>query len=306
MEKTETDSQSNGQPDERKNHGPAIVAAIVGVVVLVLAIVGLNLAGFISVPLLPKSPEIVLLRAIDDVAHDGTFDLVANADTDAELRIEAFEQEATSNIRLAATATGTAYDFDANDLSKLKIPNGSFTADSTLALDVGFLEGETGNLHAAGTFDLVFAEGEINYDLQEPFQYKGTIQFDPHEFLGDNKKAMSRSIGLRDINNMKMEGDVITFTVSSSSFDTSAVPELLKEILRPTGIDVVDAETNLSDLDVRVDLGTAGSVRARVTGTMSMTARGEKNVDLPMGLPTVPLDIGLKLNVPIDIELVLS
>ena len=69
---------------------------------------------------------------------------------------------------------------------------------------------------------------------------------------------------------------------------------------------MMSAQTNLSDLDVRVDLGTTGSVRARVTGTMDMTAKCQKRMDLPSVLPTVPIDIDLKLNVPIDIELVLS
>ena len=63
------------------NRKPAI-AAIVGAVVLLLAIAGLNFAGYINLPFLPKSPELVLLRAIDDVANDGTFDVVAIADTD--------------------------------------------------------------------------------------------------------------------------------------------------------------------------------------------------------------------------------
>lgn len=304
MGKAEAGNQGSGQPDARKNRRP-VIAATAGAVVLALVIAGLNLAGFISLPFLPKSPELVLLRAIGDVAYDGTFDVVANADTDAELNIEAFGQEAKSNIRLAATATGTAYDFDANDPSKLKIPDGVFAADFTLALDAGFLEGETGNLHASGTFDLVLAEGEINYRLQEPIDYEGTIQFDTTALAGE-KRAMMRSIGLSDIHGMKMEGDVVSFTVSTASLDTSAAPEILKGLLQQVGIDLVDAQTNLSDLDVSADLGTAGSVRAHVTGAMDMLAQGRKNVDLPSVLPSVPIDINLKLNVPIDIELVLS
>ena len=305
MGKTETGNQSSGQPDVRKSRRP-VIAVITGVVVLALAIAGLNLAGFISLPFLPKSPEIVLLRAIGDVAHDGTFDVVANADTDAGLSLEAFGQEAKSKVRLAATATGTACDFDANDPSKLKIPDGVFAADFTLALDVGFLEGETGNLHACGTFDLVLAEGEINYHLQEPISYGGTIQFDASTLVGQEKKAMMRGIGLSDIHDMKMEGDVVTFTVNTASLDTSAAPEILREVLRQVGIDLVDAQPNLSDLDVSVDLGTAGSVRAHVTGAMDMAAQGRKSVDLPSVLPSVPIDINIKLNVPIDVELVFS
>ena len=305
MGKAETGTQSSGQPDVRRNRRP-VIAVIAGAVVLALVIAGLNLAGFISLPFLPKSPELVLLRAIGDVAYDGTFDVVANADTDAELNIEAFGQEAKSNIRLAATATGTACDFDANDPSKLKIPDGVFAADFTLALDAGFLEGETGNLHASGTFDLILAEGEVNYRLQEPIDYEGTIQFDATALAGEEKKAMMRSIGLSDIHGMKMEGDLVTFTVSTASLDTSAAPEILKGLLQQVGIDLVDAQTNLSDLDVSVDLGTAGSVRAHVTGAMDMLAQGRKSVDLPSLLPSVPIDINLKLNVPIDIEFVLS
>ncbi len=305
MGKAETGNQSGVQPDVRKNRWP-VVAAIAGAVVLALTIVGLNFAGFISLPFLPKSPELVLLRALGDVAHDGTFDIVANADTDTELNVEAFGQEATSNVRLAATATGTACDFDVNDPSKLKIPDGVFSADFTLALDVGFLEGETGNLHASGTFDLVLAEGEINYRLQEPIDYRATIQFDASALSGEEKRALMRSMSLSDIHDMKMEGDVVTFAVNTASLDTSAAPEILGRLLHQVGIDLVDAQTNVSDLDVSVDLGTAGSVRARVTGTMNMLAQGRKSVDLPSVLPSVPIDINLKLNVPIDIELVFS
>lgn len=281
---------------------------------LALAIAGLNLAGFISLPFLPKSPEIVLLRAIGDVAHDGTFDVVANADTDAGLSLEAFGQEAKSNVRLAATATGTACDFDANDLSKLNIPDGSFAADCTLALDVSFFEGETENLHAAGTFDLALANGEICYHLQEPIDFEGAIQFDTSALAVEKTKAMKRSIALSDkssidlsdIHDMKIDGDVVTFTVSTASLDTSAACDLLEEILRPTGIEVVSAEANLSDFDVSVDLGIAGSVRGRATGTMGMTAHCVERVDLPSWLPSVPIDIGLAISVPIDIEIALS
>ena len=78
MNKVETDNQSSvqpdaqpvgqpvvqddGQPGMRKNRKP-VIAAIAGAIVLVLALAGLNLVGFISLPFLPKSPEIVLLRA---------------------------------------------------------------------------------------------------------------------------------------------------------------------------------------------------------------------------------------------------
>lgn len=305
MDKVETDNQNGGNTDARKNRR-FVIAAITGAVVLVLAIVGLNLAGFISLPFLPKSPEIVLLRAIGDVAHDGTFDVVANADTDAELSAAALGQEATGNVRLTATAAGTAFDFDANDPSQLRIPDGTFAADFTLALNVGFLGGETGNLHASGTFDLALADGQVNYHLQEPIDYSGIIQFDTNALMGEEKRATMRSIALSDIHDMKMEGDTVTFTVSTASLDTSAAPETLQEILQLADIDLVDAQTNLSDLDVSVDLGTAGLVRAHVTGTMDMTAKGRKKVDLPSVLPSVPIDIDIKLSVPIDIELVLS
>lgn len=313
MEKAETSNQSGAQPDVRKNRWP-VVAAIAGAVVLALAIVGLNFAGLISLPFLPKSPELVLLRAVGDVAHDGTFDVVANADTDAELSIESLGQKAASNVHLTATAAGMARDFDANDLSKLNIPDGSFAADCTLALDVGFFEGETENLHAAGTFDLALADGEICYHLQEPIDFEGAIQFDTSALAVEKTKAMKRSIALSDkssidlsdIHDMKIDGDVVTFTVSTASLDTSAACDLLEEILRPTGIEVVSAEANLSDFDVSVDLGTAGSVRGRVTGTMGMTAHGVERVDLPSWLPSVPIDIGLAISVPIDIEIALS
>ena len=309
MEKAGTNNQDGGQPDMRKKRWP-VIAAIAGAVILVLAIAGLNLAGFISLPFLPKSPELVLLRALDDVSHDGTFGVVANADTDAELRIEALGQEATSNIRFAATATGTACDFDANDPSKLKISDGSFAADFMLALDVGFLEGETENLHASGVFDMSLAEGLVNYHLQEPIDYGGTIQFDTDALLskvkGEEKKALMRSIGLNDIHDMKMEGDTVTFTVSTASLDTGIASEILKNILQKADIEMTNAQTNLSDLDVSIDLGSTGSVRGRVIGTMDTTAHGRKSVDLPSVLPSVPIDIDFKLNVPIDVEVVLS
>ena len=288
-----------------KNYKP-VIAAIVGALVLALVVVGLNFAGFIRLPFLPKSPEIALLRALDDVSHDGKIDLVANGDTDAELSLGALGQEATGNIRLAATATGTLCDFDVNDLYKMNIPDGSFTTDFTLGVDVGILEGETDNLHASGTFDLAVAEGEINYNLQEPLQHSGTIRFDPHALLGDEKKAMRRSIALSDIYDMKMEGDVITFTVSTASFDTSDIPKTLKEILITLGVDVVDEETNLSDLDVSVDLGTAGLVSAHATGTLNIKASGVKRVDLPVASLSIPLNTELEINVPIDVELMLS
>jgi hypothetical protein len=305
MEKSETDNQNGKQVSARKMRWP-VATAITGAVAIVLAIVGLNLAGFISLPFLPKSPEIVLLRAINDIAQDGTFGVVANADTDAELNIEALEHEATSNLRLNATATGMACDFDMNDLSKLTIPDGSFEADFTLALDAGFLEGETENLHSSGAFDLALGEGVINYHLQEPVDHEGVIRFDTSALLGGEKKAMMRSIGLSDIHDMKMEGDIVTFTVSTASLDTSVASEVLKEILQRAGIEMLNAQTNLSDLDVSVDLGTVGSVRGNVIGTMDMTAQARKNVDLPAMLPNVPIDIDLKISVPIDVKLVLS
>ena len=299
------DAQDDGQPGMRKNRKP-VIAAIAGAIVLVLALAGLNLVGFISLPFLPKSPEIVLLRALNDIANDGTFGIVANADTDVELSAELLGQEAVSNIRLAATATGTARDFDADDPSKLKIPDGSFNADCTLALDAGLLEGETGNLHASGTFDLALAEGELNYYLKEPIQYEGTIQFDTSALLGSQKQMLKRSINLNDIEDMKMEGDTVTFTVNTSSIDTSVAIEMLKGILQPADIDVVDPKTNLSNLDVSVDLSTPELVRAHVTGQMDMTAIGRKKVALHSMLPSVPVDTNLKISVPIDIEFTLS
>ncbi len=305
MDKAETDNQKSRSSDACKNCRP-VIAAIAGVFVLVLAVVGLNLVGLISLPFLPKSPELVLLRAIGDVAHDGTFDVVADADTDAELSIEALGQEAKSNVRLTATATGTAYDFDANDPSKLKIPDGAFAVDTMFALDVGFLQGETENLHASGTFDLALDDEVINYHLQEPFDYEGVIQFDTQALMGQENRVMMRGIALSDIHDMKMEGDKVTFTVNTASIDTSTVPDALKEILQLVDIDLVDAQTNLSNLDVSVDLGTPSSVRAHVTGTMDVTAQGRKRVDLPLALPVVPVNIDLKINVPIDINFVLS
>lgn len=305
MEKEDTSNQNGEQVPVRKNHRP-IVAVIAGAVVLVLVIVGLNLAGFISLPFLPKSPQLVLLRAIDGVARDGTFGVNANVDTDAELNVEALEHEARSNLRLNATATGTACDFDANDLSKLTIPDGSFAADFTLALDIGFLEGESENVHASGTFNFALGEGVINYRLKEPIDYEGSIQFDTSALLGGEKRALMRSIGLNDIHDMRLKGDVVTFTVSTASLDTSVAAEILKEILQRADIEMLNAQTNLSDLDVSVDLGSAGSVRGHVVGTMDMTAQARKNVDLPSVLPNVPIDITLRANMPIDVEIVLS
>ena len=305
----------NTMNTERKSMLKPIIAIVVAVVVVLAVLTGLNLAGITNIPFLPRNPAIALARSLDNVTHDGKFDIAVKADSDAELTVDLNGQKVKCDVDLALDADGTARDFDNRDLTKLTITDGDFAADTALSYNIGPLNGKTDDLHSAGTFNLTVAKGTLDYALKQPVSYEGTLMFDPRALMGTGQGGSggsggsgdgSGSLSLQDIKDVKMEGDVISFTLNATSLSSDDAAELLGGILQPVGATAENAKAEVSDLNVRIDLGTPNSVRANVIGTMKMSAHGKMSGDLPLDLPNIPLEADLELLIPLDIGLVIS
>ena len=288
-------------PQDKKSNGTrnAIIAIVVAAVVVLAAVCGLAFAGIINVPFLPRSPELTMLNALHNVVKDGEFDasMEIDLDTDMSAKYSGKDYQMSLDLNMAADGTVSGYIDNSSDVAGVRIDNGNFSAKGGVSID-----GTSGreSVEAAGTYSLDIAKGVLEYSLTKPYSYSDTVEFDSDELVEAIEEQDVFDFDISSVENMKIEGNTITFTIKS---DTSKSAERMKESLKQlesVGIDVDGIEYDMEDIGVTVvidDTTGAIDITAVTTMTISMEVNGRA---FGAGSTTIPInsnaDMTFKMN----------
>lgn len=271
-----------------------IIAIAVAVVVALAAVGGLAFAGIINVPFLPRSPELTMLNALHNVVKDGEFDASMEIDLDADMgmKYSGKDYQMSLDLDMAADGTVSGYIDNSSDVAGVRIDNGNFSAKGGVSTDG---TGGRESVEAAGTYSLDIAKGVLEYSLKKPYSYSDTIEFDPDELVKAIDEQDVFDFDISSVENMKMEGNTITFTIKP---DTSKSEERMNESLKQLenmGVDVDNVEYDMEDIGVTIvidDTTGAIDITAVTTATMSMEVDGRA---FGAGSTTIPISSNMDM-----------